>query len=317
MSKCLILAAFVSSFLPWAPVAVLADIPDPASVPSKGPNDGLGTRTAPEDAATPPPQKSGYDLFDPVPDSQLRSLETDRPTKSNSPYTVDAGHFQYESDIVNWTYDHYSYSRTTTSDVLVTDPTLKLGLTNQTDLEIALAPFNFLRTTDRAAAMRSEGNGFGDVYTRVKFNLLGDDGGNYALAVVPYFKAPTASRSLGNGHYEGGAYAPFSFALPNNWTGLVMTELDFLEDADLSGVHQNYQNLINVSHAIGTGINLTGYAEFYSDVNTDAGAQPVYTADFALAWLVRSDLQLDLGTNIGLNKEAPDFQAYVGISQRF
>jgi hypothetical protein len=266
----------------------------------------------------PAPDKSAYTLFDPVPAAELRPLETDRPTKSNSPYTVDAGHFQYEADLVNWTYDHYNYSRTTTSSVLVADPTLKLGLTNQTDLEVALAPINIVRSTDRTSGTRSQFDGFGDVYTRVKFNLLGDDGGDYALAVVPYVKAPTADKNIGNGHVEGGGYAPFSFALPGGWTGLVMTELDFLEDADLTGVHQNYQNLVNVSHAIGpASANVTGYVELYSDVNTDRNVQPVYTFDLAAAWLVKSDLQLDIGTNIGLNKPAPDLQAYIGISQRF
>ena len=199
----------------------------------------------------------------------------------------------------------------------MTDPTLKVGLTNQTDLEIALAPFNLIRSTNRTTATRTDGNGFGDVYTRVKFNLLGNDGGDYALAVVPYVKAPTASQTVGNGHWEGGGYVPFTFALPDDWTGLVMTELDFLENANLAGVHQNYQSLINFSHAIGTDTNVTGYVEFYSDVNTDQGLQPYYTADFAVSWLARNNLQLDFGTNIGLNKAAPDLQTYIGISQRF
>ena len=275
-------------------------------------------QTADQPPAAPAPDKSGYTLFNPVPDDQLRTLETDRPTKSNSPYTVDAGHFQYESDIVNSTYDHYSYGRTTTSDTLVADPVLKLGLTNQTDLEIALAPFNFARTTNRATGSKFDGNGFGDVYTRVKFNLLGDDGGDYAAAIVPYFKAPTASRNLGNGHYEGGFYAPVSFPLPYDIQGLVMTEVDVLEDAALTGTHENYQNLINVGHAIGDPkLGLTGYAEFYSDVDNDIGLQPQYTGDLAIAWLVGPNLQLDAGTNIGLNKAAPDIQGYIGISQRF
>ena len=296
-----------------SPLAAHAQEAPAQEAPAGGSNDAV-PQTAP---ATPAPDKSGYNLFDPVPDSALRPLETDRPTKSNSPYTVDAGHLQYEADILNETYDHYNYSRTTTSDLLVADPTLKLGLTNQTDLEIALAPFNVIRSTDRTSGNRFDGNGFGDVYTRVKFNLLGDDGGNYALAVVPYVKAPTASRDVGNGHWEGGGYAPLSFALPDDWTGLVMTELDFLENANLNGVHQNYQNLVNFSHAIGKDTNVTGYVEFYSDVNTDQDVQPIYTFDLAAAWLVRGDLQLDIGTNIGLNKQAPDLQAYVGISQRF
>src|SRR5271170_5612690 len=76
----------------------------------------------------PPPDKSQYTLFNPVPDDLMRSFSTDRPTKSDTPYTVDAGHFQYEADLVNWIYDHNSTSQTTTSNILVGDPTLKVGL---------------------------------------------------------------------------------------------------------------------------------------------------------------------------------------------
>ena len=35
------------------------------------------------------PDKSAYTLFNPVPDDQMRSFSTDRPTKSDTPYTVD------------------------------------------------------------------------------------------------------------------------------------------------------------------------------------------------------------------------------------
>jgi hypothetical protein len=45
------------------------------------------------------PDKSDYSLFNPTPEADLRSFSTDRPPKANSPYTVDAGHFQYETDI--------------------------------------------------------------------------------------------------------------------------------------------------------------------------------------------------------------------------
>src|SRR5580692_7079732 len=50
------------------------------------------------------PDKNQYWLLKPVPTDQMRSFSTDRPTKSNVPYTVDAGHFQYETDLVNFTH---------------------------------------------------------------------------------------------------------------------------------------------------------------------------------------------------------------------
>ncbi len=53
------------------------------------------------------PGKSAFNLFDPTPDADLRSFCTDRPPKANLPCTVDAGHFQYEADIVNWTQTKY------------------------------------------------------------------------------------------------------------------------------------------------------------------------------------------------------------------
>jgi hypothetical protein len=86
------------------------------------------------------PNKSGYTLFDPTPDADLRSFNTDRPPKANSPYTVDAGHFQYETDIAAYGYgntggaallttvDSYGVICSSASMVLV-NPILSVGST--------------------------------------------------------------------------------------------------------------------------------------------------------------------------------------------
>src|SRR5213594_318437 len=50
--------------------------------------------------------KSSYTIFNPVPHDLMRELSPDRPDKTESPYTVDAGHFQLEMDFVNYTHDH-------------------------------------------------------------------------------------------------------------------------------------------------------------------------------------------------------------------
>lgn len=43
--------------------------------------------------------KYSYSVFKPVPRDSLREMETDRPDVSESPKTVDAGHFQIEADL--------------------------------------------------------------------------------------------------------------------------------------------------------------------------------------------------------------------------
>ena len=42
--------------------------------------------------------KLKYNLFNPTPDDHLRPFNTDRPSKTDSPITVDAGRFQLEAD---------------------------------------------------------------------------------------------------------------------------------------------------------------------------------------------------------------------------
>src|SRR5207247_8308607 len=44
--------------------------------------------------------KRHYTLFNPTPRELMREMNTDRPDKTESPYTVDAGHFQVEADVL-------------------------------------------------------------------------------------------------------------------------------------------------------------------------------------------------------------------------
>src|SRR5580704_8295204 len=157
---------------------------------------------ADDPAPAPPPDKSGYTVFNPVPDDQLRSLCTDRPTKSTSPCTVDAGHWQVESDLYNYT--EQSSDGVTTITQLFTNPTLKLGLTNSLDFEVNIVPYEEMTTHDAATRTTTTATGVGDLFLKAKWNLVGDDGGNFAFALEPYVKVPTASAGLGDGAYEGG-----------------------------------------------------------------------------------------------------------------
>src|SRR5580692_5910229 len=89
------------------------------------------------------PDKNQYWLLNPVPAEQMRSFNTDRPTKANVPYTVDAGHFQYETDLVNFT--HQVIGSLHTNTVMVPNPTFKIGVINNADLEINV-PFEGVHT---------------------------------------------------------------------------------------------------------------------------------------------------------------------------
>src|ERR1041384_1354006 len=158
------------------------------------------------------PDKSGYTLFRPVPDSLMREMETDRPDKTESAYTVDAGHFQIEMDILGYTRDHTKDQRTESFGIASTN--FKMGVVNHIDLQLVVESFNILETTDRGTGMHSRVSGYGDLTLRSKINLWGDDGGPTALSVMPFVKLPTAKHDLGNGAVEGGVIFPFAMELP-------------------------------------------------------------------------------------------------------
>ncbi len=259
--------------------------------------------------------KSQYSLFNPTPIDQMRSFNTDRPTKSNVPYTVDAGHIQYEGDIFIYSYDDRNTPDTNVTSWVLGNPTFKLGLTNYMDFEVNFSAFNMIRSQTRTDGSVSSVSGFGDTFTRFKINLFGNDGGDAAMALIPYAKWPTAPQGVGNRFVEGGAIAPLALALPAGFTTILMGELDYLKNPNDSGYHVNFPALININREIVKGV--TGYAEIYANWSTHPDVKDIYTLDFAVAWSPLPNFQLDVGINIGLNSAATPYQLYMGIAQRF
>ena len=243
----------------------------------------------------------------------LSAICTDRPTKSNYACTVDAGHFQYEADVFNGSF--LRLDGVTTDTYLATNPTLKYGITSNLDVEANLSPLEIVHTSDKFGDDRTIA-GVGDLILRLKYEFLNTTGGKLQAAIIPYVKAPTARIGIGNGVVEGGSILPINYKLTDAITLTTVPEVDALLDSNGGGRHLNTAQLVNVGVSLPK--NFTVYGELYGDWNFD----PVhtirqYSADFAVAYGVTSELQLDMGVNFGLNRETAGAQAYVGVSQKF
>lgn len=267
--------------------------------------------------AADPSDKSQYHLFNPTPREFMREMSTDRPDKTESAYTVDAGHFQIESDLVVYEYDHdradgaHVHSESWTAATL----NLKAGLCNFSDLQVVLFPYSRVRSDDRIAGTIGHQSGFGDVLTRVKVNLWGNDGGACAGAIMPYAKWPTSQDDLGNNAIEGGVILPVSFELPGGFSAGVMTQFDWVQDSDSKDYHPEFVNTITVSRDL-VG-DLGAFIEFFSLVSAEDGAPWVGTFDFGFTYAITEDMQLDAGAYIGVTKSAPDIAPFLGFSVRF
>lgn len=261
--------------------------------------------------------KSGFHLFNPTPKNLMRDMSTDRPDVTESPITVDAGHYQVEMDFVGIAYDRDTSGAANTRTLSYTAPSinLKAGLLNNVDLQLVLEPFNWERVEDRVAGTTLRNSGFGDIQTRLKINLWGNDVGETALGVMPWVKWPTAANSLGNGSVEGGLIVPFGFGLPYDWEVGVMAEFDVIRDSNGGGHHLEVVNSIAVGHDI-VG-SLGGYLEFISVVNAEGGSDWSGVIAAGLTYGINENTQLDAGVNVGIVEAADDVRPFVGLSWRF
>ena len=254
--------------------------------------------------------KSGYHLFNPTPVVLLRDLSTDRPDKTESAYTVDAGHFQVELDFANYAYDREGDIRSEAWSLAPMN--LKVGLHNQVDLQLVLEPQVKARIRDEATGFVREEAGFGDLTSRLKINLWGNDGGPTALSLMPFVKWPLPESEVRNGRIEGGLIVPFAMALPGGWSLGAMAEFDAIDDGS-NGYDLEFVNTLAVGHDI-TGP-LAGYMELISVAAPDSAWQGLI--GLGLTYGLSDHLQLDGGCNFGITRSAPDVNPFMGISWRY
>jgi hypothetical protein len=262
------------------------------------------------------PDKSAYTLFNPVPDDLMRKFAPDRPTKGFSVRTIDAGHIEIETDLVNYTTANSPDG--TTHGIQGLDPTVKLGLTNWMDVEVQFNGLQHVESSDGTTSPFNFQNatGFGDVFLRTKMNLLGNDSGPVGLALIPYVKLPSSTRLLSNGAVEGGLIVPLALR-PDDFIVTVMTEVDDLKSAVGDNRYANFVNLVSVSHGVPGTEGINAMVELFSSVGTDRFTPPVYTLDFGMNFRLSQHVILDIGLNLGLNSTAPKAQLYTGLSARF
>lgn len=241
---------------------------------------------------------AAHDLFNPVPADQLRDLSADRPDTTESPVTVDAGHYQIEASVIDWGRE----SGADTYTMMSTN--IKAGLTERTDIQLVFD--SYVRDESGGSAV----DGFGDVTMRLKWNLWGNDGGETALALFPFVKIPTGT-ALSNDEWEGGLIVPFSMDLAEGWGLGLMAELDLVDDG--AGSHE-----FEFVHTAVLGRDLTESTGVFLEY-IGVAAEDRYEASAAagLTWLLNENLMLDCGGRVGLNDEAEDIGLFTGFTVRF
>ena len=274
-------------------------------------SNGGDTSSAPP---SPGADKSHYNLFQPTPDNLLRSFSADRPSQSLGPYTVDAGHYYFETSVVSYLFDEPG-DGTRVRQWNIAPINFRIGLTNNVELDLAYGDYVHLRIEDRATGQATTKNGFGDFIVQSKINLLGNDGGKFSFGLIPFLKFPTNTNDLGNDSVEGGLGLPLAIALPGGFSLGLETGVNFVRNGDDDGYDPVFLNAILVSHTVFSD-KVSVYGEFFSLVNGSTSTVSAYI-DTGLVYQILPNAEIDLGCNFGVTNAAADFQPFTGFSFRF
>lgn len=258
-----------------------------------------------------------HNLFHPVPENQMRAMTTERPSKTDSPFSLDAGHVQIETNL-------YAHTRNddcsggactkTTHDYVGGATNLRIGLTDDTDIQIISDLYHRLKT--ETAGTTDTRAGFGDTQIRLKLNLTGNDpASTFSLGLIPYAKIPTNQDNLGNDEVEGGIGLPFNVNFEGGWSLGGMTQLNYITEPDFSGYDPAYANSLIVGKSLTD--TLGSYAEIYTYKADQEGAKWLNTADFGLVYSVTDRFKVDANVHFGISDAADDVNLFIGTAYRF
>ncbi len=235
------------------------------------------------------------------------TISTDRPGLTFNPAVVPAGAFQVEVGTPQLTRTSFQAGGFEATGTLLNAPTqLRYGITPRLEARVFSTLYNDLSVESAGVDGTS---GFGDVEVGLKYQILtAAPGGTPNLSVIPTVVLPTGEYGFTVGDPVVNANLAAGFALPNAF-GVTVLAGATVPTADDSNVTANLAVLLGRSFTPA----LSAYVEAGA-FPTD-GSTPLY-GGAGLAYLVSNTVQLDAFFDAGLNDEAADLFAGVGISFR-
>lgn len=241
----------------------------------------------------------GADATDPEPPG--RPFTTDRPDRTESPYSVEPGVLQAELDVLSSTRTVEGPLRRDVTSLGVMN--LKVGITRRLDLQLVVAPVVWDRREHRPTARVETATDFGDVTPRAKLNLWGNDGGATAGALLPYVLLSF------DGDVEAvpGMLFPVAVALPWGIGAAVM-----------GGIEGGDERASVLSATAGRSLfgPLAGFVELWASRGTVSDADWSRTLDVGLTYDVTPALRLDAGIYDGLEASVTERTLFLGVSAR-
>ena len=254
--------------------------------------------------------KHQFSLFNPTPRKYMRPMVPDRPGITESPYSVDAGHFQYETDALRLLTRHEGTAHG--HDWYINHALAKIGLSDRTDFQVGLDSYTDTRNYDDAdPGQTAISRGLGDMNLRLKHTLVGDDDSRWALGLIGYVTLPTGG-PRGDGAVEYGAVLPVVYQLTKPWSigGQIATQVYW--DRETQGRYLQLTPTFTTDYQFTKLIQVFAELVGYRDVRQSTWLSSINTG---VQLDVSDNVQLDFGTHLPITNSV-DREYFIGISFR-
>lgn len=235
-----------------------------------------------------------------------RPLSTDRPDRTESPYTVPRGWAQIESDVASWGRIDGGDERVTATQVMTLN--MKVGVTHRIDVQVLFNPYVHTES-ELDGSPKVTDDATGQAGLRAKFNIFGNDSEGAAFALLPFATVPTDEDPVFD-FVTWGMVTPFSMPLGENAAFSAMLGLTRVDNDDWWATS---------SASLGSALmgDFGGFVELYLSRNSfDNDAIDDATVDLGITF-APGDWQLDAGVYRGLADETEDWRFFLGASGRF
>jgi hypothetical protein len=146
--------------------------------------------------------------------------------------------------------------------------------------------------------------------------LYGLSGRNGPVSIQGFVTLPAGTGPLAAGDWGAGARLPVAIPLTSRLQLALTPEADAEVNGDGVGRHLAYGG------AAGAGYSLTKSLQLGADIAVfrhmdPSGATTSASAGLSAAWQAGRNTQFDVGATLGLNRDTPTRQLYIGVAHRF
>jgi hypothetical protein len=241
-----------------------------------------------------------------APVALARDFSAGRPGLTESPLSVDAGRFQFESEVLG-----FSRSRDAGIEAWSTASLdLRYGVGPATEIEAQWRPLQRVKTKGSDTA-----EGGGDVTLRLRQTVYEAGDGKVALGLIPFVTLASAADNLGAARAQGGVIATGAFSVGAKTQLAVTVSAASADRADNGRRTFTGGAAFDLSYALNDMLGL--YAGGATQQTAAGGAKPVNLAEAGVTLMAGKETQFDVGAVFGLTRAAPDLALSVGVARRF